>query len=97
MTRTPSVAGLGGLDGGAEDELQALLCEVLLQRLADLEVHAGGDLVEELEDGDLGAEPGVDRAELEADDAGADDDEVLRDLGQVEGAGRGDDRSSRRW
>ena len=91
------VAGLGGLDGGAEDERQALFCQLLLQGLADLEVDAGGDLVEELEHRHLAAEAGVDRAELEADDAGADDGEALGDLGEVEGAGGGDDRSSRRW
>ena len=78
-----AVGGLGALDGGAEDDLQALLGQQALQGLADLEVHAGGDLVEELEDGDLAAEAGIDRAELEADDAGADDGEALRDLGRA--------------
>ena len=87
-----AVGGLGGLDGGAEDEAQALLGQQPLQGLADLEVHAGGDLVEVLEDGDLAAEAGIDRAELEADDAGADDGEALGDLGELEGAGGADDR-----
>ena len=58
---------------------------------ADLEVHAGQDAVEELDDGDLRAEAALDRAELEADDAGADDQQPLRHLVELERAGRGDD------
>ena len=92
-----ALAGLGALHRGAEDDLQALLGQQLLQRPADLEVHAGGDLVEELEHRHLGAEPGIDRAELEADDAGADHRQPLRDRGKLERAGGADDRSSRRW
>ena len=57
----------------------------------------GGQYLEELEHRHLRAEAGVDGAELKADDAGADDGEAFGDIGQVEGAGGGDDRSSRRW
>ena len=39
----------------------------------------------------LGAEPGVDRAELEADDPGADHRQPLRDAVERQRAGRGDD------
>ena len=46
---------------------------------------------QELDDGDLGAEPAPDGAELEADDAAADDDEVLRDFGDRERADVGED------
>ena len=46
--------------------------------LATSRVHARQDAVEEFDDGDLGAEPAPDRAELEPDDAGADDDELVR-------------------
>ena len=45
----------------------------------------------ELDDGDLRAEPPPDAAELEADDAAADDDEVLRDFGDLQRAGVGED------
>ena len=46
--------------------------KILRAFLADLAVHAGQDLVEKLDDGDLGAEPPPDRAELEPDHAAAD-------------------------
>ena len=75
----------------AEMELEALLLQHALELLGDLAVHAGQDAVEELDHRHLGAEPPPDRAELEADDAGADDDELLRRLGERERAGRGDD------
>ena len=44
-------------DFGAELELDALLLQDRLELLADFEVHAGGDLVEIFDHGDLGAEP----------------------------------------
>ena len=72
-------------------KVDALFGEHLLEGLADFRVHAGGDLVEVFEHRHLGAEAGVDGAEFEADDAGADDDQFLGDLGQLERAGGGDD------
>ena len=41
-----------------------------------------------LDDGDAAAERGVDAAQFEADIAAADDEQRLRDVGQVERAGR---------
>ena len=52
--------------------------EDALELLGDVDVHAGQDAVEELDDGHLRAEAAPDRAELEADDAGADDDQLAR-------------------
>ena len=84
----------GGIDRGdlaRQAEGDALLGEEALGLLRHLAVHAGQDAVEELDDGHLAAEPPPDRAELEADDAGADDDQPLRHRGQRQRAGRGDD------
>ena len=72
-------------------ELEALLLEQTLELLGDLAVHARQDAIEEFDDDDFGAQPTPDRAELKADDAGADDDQLLRRRGEVERAGRGDD------
>ena len=54
-------------------------------------VEAGEDLIEEFDAGDLRADAAPDASELEPDHATADDDEVLRDLVQLQRAGRGDD------
>ena len=45
-------------------------------------------MIEEFDDRHLGPEPPPYRAELEPDDAGADDKELLRHLGKIERAGR---------
>ena len=74
-----------------ELELHALLAEDALELLADLAVHARQDPVEILDHGHLGPEAAPDRAEFEADDAGADDEELARDLFQGERPGGGDD------
>ena len=42
----------------------------------DFGVHGRRDLVEEFDDGDFGAQAAPDAAELKADDAGADDDQL---------------------
>ena len=76
---------------GAEAERKALLLENALALLGDLAVHAGQDAVEELDDRHLGAEPPPDRADLQPDDAGADDEQPLRHALQLQRAGRGDD------
>ena len=75
------------------DRRKAMPCfvEQALGLPGDLAVHAGQDAVEELDHGDLAAEPAPDRAELEADDAGADDEQPLRHRRQRQRAGRGDD------
>ena len=61
--------------------------KILRAFLADLAVHAGQDLVEIFDDGDLGAEPPPDRAELEPDHAAADHDHWPGHLVQLERAG----------
>ena len=73
-SRPPPVTLRAGAD------VEALLAEDLVGFLHDVVVHAGQDRRQQLDDGDLRAEPAPDGAELEADDAAADDDEVLRDL-----------------
>lgn len=73
-------------------KVDALLLQDLLGLLGDLGVHAGAaDLVQELDDGDLGAQAGPDRGHLEANDTATNDDKLLRDLLQGDGAGAGDD------
>lgn len=73
-------------------EVDALLLQDLLGLLGDLGVHAGAtDLVQELDDGDLGAQAGPDRGHLEANDTATNDDELLGDLLQGDGAGAADD------
>ena len=62
-----------------------------LELLGDLVVDARRDAVEELDHRHVRAEPTPHRAELEADDAGADHDQALGHLGELERAGRGDD------
>ena len=54
-------------------EGKALLLQQALELLRHLAVHARQDAVKKLNHLDLGAEPRPDRAELEPDDAGADD------------------------
>ena len=61
-------------------EGHALLFEQALGLLADFAVHAGQHAVEELDHGHLRAEPPPHRAELEADDAGADHQQTLGHL-----------------
>lgn len=83
---------LGAEDFGVQFELEALFGEDLLERLGDLVVDAlSADAAEELDDGDLGAEPAPDRAHLEADDAAADDGHPFWDLFEIECAGAADD------
>ena len=87
--RVALALGLGDL--GRKPELEALLLEDLVGFLAHVAVEAGQDLVEELDDRDLRAEPPPDRAELEPDHAAADHDHALRHLRQLERAGGIDD------
>ena len=85
------LAGLDLLDGRAENEVKALLLQDFLEGLGGLAVKARGDAVHEFDDGHLGPEAGIDRAQFEADHAAADDDHAAGDLRQAERAGRGDD------
>ena len=68
-------------------DVEALLLEDLRAFLADLAVHAGQDLVEKLDDDDLGAEPPPDRAELQPDHAAADHHHRLGHLVELERGG----------
>ena len=83
--------GVDGRDLARQAEGDALLAEDALGLPGDLAVDAGQDAVEELDHGHLAAEPPPDRAEFEADDAGADDDEAPRHAGERQRAGRRDD------
>ena len=89
--RDAGARGIGLGDLRAQLELQPLLGERALEELGDLVVDAGRDAVEELDHRHVAAETAPHRAQLEADDAGADHDEALRHFGQFERAGRGDD------
>ena len=92
------VADLDGvaLDGRARDlraepDVELLLLQVAQRFLRDLLVGHRQERVERFQDHDLGAEPLPDRAELETDDAGADDAEALRHVVERERARRIDD------
>ena len=83
-------AALGGFHAGdahAKVHAQALLLEDPLGALAHLLVHPGQGSVGVLQHGDLGAQARPHRAELQADDAGADDHQVLGHRGPREGLG----------
>ena len=54
----------------------------------EIAIRAGQQSARHFDDRDLRAERGVDRAELEADVAAADDEQRLRDVGQIERGGR---------
>ena len=82
-------AGLGATAAGdarAGANVEALLAEDAVRLFHDVVVHAREDGGQQLDDGDLGAEPLPDRSELEADDAAADDDEVGGDARDFERA-----------
>src|SRR5690606_42004320 len=70
--RDAVLAGLGAGHLGPQLELHALLGQRPLEGLGGLAVHPWGDAVEELDDGDLGAQPAPHRSQLKADDPGAD-------------------------
>ena len=72
-------------------DVDAALFEEAGELLGDLFVFRGHDARQEFEDGDLGAEAAEDGAELDADGAGADDDEGFRHLGDGEDFDVGED------
>ena len=84
------VRGLHLGDLVREAEFDSLFLEHALELPGDLAVHAGQDAVEEFDHRDLRAEPPPDRAELETDHAGADDEQPLRHRGKRQRTGRGD-------
>jgi hypothetical protein len=66
----------------------ALLLQAVGERLDQVLVGAGHQLVHELDHGHLAAERAIDRRHLQADDAAADHQQLLRDLGQFQRVGR---------
>ncbi len=80
----PARFELGPLDGRAGDHLDALLLEVAPQQLRQLGILERREPRAALDDRHTGAETSVDLRELERDRAGAEADEVLRQLGHVQ-------------
>ena len=78
-------------DLGLQVELEPLLGQALGQEVADLAIGQRHDPRQELDDGDLRAQPLPDRAQLQADVAAADDDEMLGHLVEAERLGGADD------
>src|SRR6185503_20511108 len=66
-------------DLGASHDLDALLLEALAGKRLDLMILDREDLWKYLDDGHVRAERAVERCELDADRAGADDEQRLRD------------------
>ena len=79
------------LDAGRHVGGDPLLAERLVDLGGDLGILEREDAVEQLDDGDLGAEAVEDRRELHADRAGAEDQEPSRDLRELECVVRVDD------
>ena len=78
-------------DLGAELELDALFLEQALGEAGNVLVKSRRDARQQFDDGDFRAEARPDRAELEADGARADDDELRRHFGEGDGLVAGDD------
>ena len=74
----PSSGGLRRRDLGREQDRLVALGDVLVERLDQVRVAAGDELVGQLDDRDLAAEPRVDRGHLEADDPAADHEQPVR-------------------
>lgn len=73
-------------DLGRQLELHALLLEDLLGLLCDLGVHAGAaNLVQEFDDGNLGAQARPHGSHLETNDTATNDEHLFRDLLQRNG------------
>ncbi len=84
-------AHFGVRDLGAEANVEAQLLEVTRRFLCDRAVRHGEQRIERFQHDRLRAEPAPDAAELEADDARADDAKPLRRLREVERAPGVDD------
>ena len=80
--------GIDRRDLRRQFEGKTLLLQHAVELVGDLAIDAGQNVIEEFDDRHLGAEPPPHRAELEPDDAGADDEKLLRHLGEIERAGR---------
>uniref|UniRef100_A0A0N4ZZC5 PE-PGRS family protein n=1 Tax=Parastrongyloides trichosuri TaxID=131310 RepID=A0A0N4ZZC5_PARTI len=75
---------------GAEQQLHAVFLQPLGDGVGQGLVVERQDAIGHLDDGDFGAQLAEGDAQLQADIAAADDDELLRDLGQAQGLGGGD-------
>src|SRR5262249_8918448 len=75
-------------DLGRQAERHALLFENALKLPRDFSIHAGQNAIQKLDHVHLRTEPPPNRAELEPDDAGADDQQALRHLAQHQRPGR---------
>ncbi|MCY1362166.1 hypothetical protein D9M69_488690 [compost metagenome] len=82
---------LGAGDAGAQADLKTLLGQHLQGFLGDLLVGGREELVQRLDDGHFGTQARPDRAQLEADHAGADHAQLLRHGLEFQGAGGVDD------
>src|SRR5262249_13302400 len=71
---------------GIEDEIHPLLLQCLFQRLAHVGVLARQELTAAVDDGDPAAEAAEHLPELQADVPAAQDEQVLRQLSQLEDA-----------
>jgi hypothetical protein len=79
-----ALVGFNRLNRRAQSEAKPLFCKQSLEGFGHFGIHAGGDVVEEFDHLHLCAQAGVDGAELQPDDACADHDHGLGDLGQGE-------------
>lgn len=78
-------------DLSTELEFYTLLLEQLLRLLGNLGVHAGAtNLVQEFDDGNLGTQSRPYGTHLKTDDTTTNDDQLLGDLLEGQGAGAGD-------
>jgi hypothetical protein len=75
----------------AQEALDADFAQDALELLAQAAVHGRNQRVEEFDYRHLGAEAGVHRSHFQADDAAADNHQVLGHLADVQGLGAGDD------
>ena len=64
----------------AEQKFEALFFEHALELPSDFAIHRSEDVIEEFDDENFCTEPAPDRAQFEADDARADDDDLARNF-----------------
>ena len=79
------------LHGRAHGKLEALLFENSLEGFLHLTIHAGGDVVQILNDLNLSAQTRVDRSQFQTNDTSANHHHFAWNFTQGEGARRGDD------
>ena len=79
------------MHGRAHGKLEALLFENSLEGFLHLTIHAGGDVVQILNDLNLSAQTRVDRSQFQTNDTSANHHHFAWNFTQGEGARRGDD------